>query len=353
MSMRMYAGKYLASIISLLFITMPDSKPQKIVYLLGAGATHAELANLEKDSQSEKFEKQKGLLISNVSDRVIEKAQLNRKYLRDIRMVSAMKGSLNIELLISLIENSRIRDSEYKTSYLKRLVREDIEAVLTKSKVKKFYLHKALLELHEHEKTKEKESLLGFLSLNYDNVLDEAYKIVHKKNPDYSFLPRENDQIPLLKLHGSFNWEKIKIRGRTRTIQIIPIGANKNYLHLPYNFIWNRALELLIQCDILRVIGCALSPNDTHLIDLLFKAHLERGTAFEIQIISSDKTGDKIQENYGFFPEIKRLSEIEPPLIPDTSSVSNTFKTWLNYKSRKLIQESELARTKYLKKVIA
>ncbi len=332
---------------------MPDSKPQKIVYLFGAGATHAELANLEKDPLSEKFEKKKGLLISHVSDRVIEKAQHNQRYLRDIRMVSAVGGSLNIELLISLIESSRVRESEYKTSCLKRLVREDIESILRETKVKKFYLHKALLELHEHEKAKEKENLLGFLSLNYDGILDEAYRAVYKQSPDYSFLPQESNQTPLLKLHGSFNWEKIRIRGRIRTIQIIPIGVNKNYLHLPYNFIWNRALELLIQCDILRIIGCALSPNDTHLIDLLFKAHLERGKAFEIQIISSDKTGDKIQANYGFFPEIKRLSEIEPPLIPDTSSISNVFKTWLNYKSRKFIQEAEFKETKYLKKVIA
>jgi len=286
---------------------MSITRPYKIVFLFGAGATHAELANLDKDSSSEEFEKIKGLLITNVSKRVIQKARLDERYLEDIQMVSSVRGSLNIELLISLIENSRIKDSEYKLSHLKYLVRADIESILTKPIVKKLYLHKALLELHEQEKTKEKEILLGFISLNYDNVLDDAYKMIYKKGPDYAFKPSNNEQVPLLKLHGSFNWERIKIRGRERTIQIIPIGTNKNFLHLPYNFIWNRTLELLIQCDILRVIGCSLSQNDVYLIDLLFKAHLERGSAFEIQIINSEKAGDEIQHNYGFLPEIKRL----------------------------------------------
>src|SRR2546421_209727 len=127
---------------------MSGSEPQKVAYLFGAGATHAELAILEKDSNSQTFLERRGLLIGHVSDRVIERARRNAAYLRGIEMVSAVKGSLNIELLISLIESSRIKDSERKTSHLKRLVREDITAILTKPTVARFYLHRALLELH-------------------------------------------------------------------------------------------------------------------------------------------------------------------------------------------------------------
>ena len=49
---------------------MPESRLNKVVYLFGAGATHAELENVEGPV----LEERSGLLISNVSARVIEKA---------------------------------------------------------------------------------------------------------------------------------------------------------------------------------------------------------------------------------------------------------------------------------------
>ena len=65
--------------------------------------------------------------------------------------VSGTSGSLNVELLISLIENSKIAEWEYKTHYLKNLVREDIQDILSSvQNTRSFYLHKALFELHKH-----------------------------------------------------------------------------------------------------------------------------------------------------------------------------------------------------------
>ena len=154
---------------------------KKIVYLFGAGATHAELKNLEPDLDPET----RGLLIRDVSSRVIEKARRDPQYLRDMTVVSGTSGSLNIELLISLIENSKIYGWAYKTGLLKELVEKDIKAILTTSQTKRFYLHKALFELHEHKKTKTKEELIGLVSLNYDDVLDQAYKAVLRKTPNY------------------------------------------------------------------------------------------------------------------------------------------------------------------------
>ena len=51
-----------------------------------------------------------GLLTDNVSARVIEKARRERTYLEDLETVSGVRGSLNIELLISLIESAKIHD---------------------------------------------------------------------------------------------------------------------------------------------------------------------------------------------------------------------------------------------------
>ena len=333
---------------------MAGSQQQKIVYLFGAGATHAETANLEPNPQEDTFLRERGLLIGHVSKRVIEIARSKEKYLADIQMISGSNAPQNIELLISLIENSRIKESETKSRILKTLVREDIEGILTMSVVGKFYLHKALLELHQHRSVKRKEALLGLISLNYDAVLDNAYEAIYNKPPNYSFSLTDtvsNKSIPLLKLHGSFNWENVTIRGRERSVDIIPLGASKNYLHLPYNFIWSRALELLIQCDILRVIGCSLSQNDIHLVDLLFKAHIEKGKAIEIQIINSDSAGERLRDDYGFFPEIKPLTKIERTLVPETEP-RNPFKMWLAYKGRSMLKEKEVERTQYLRTVV-
>ena len=127
-------------------------------------------------------------------------------------------------------------------------------------------------------------------------------------------------------------------------------AINKTYLHAPYSFIWNRALEILTRCDTLRVIGCSLSQNDVHLIDLLFKAHLERSEAFEIEVIAPVGAGTLIQENYGFFPKIKALLEIENNLIPERDP-SNPYKTWLKYKSIKILGQTRIKRAAHLKKV--
>src|SRR5713226_8796526 len=121
---------------------MSSSKEKRIVYLFGAGATQAELDNLYPALR----EKGLGLLIGDVSRRVIEKASRDKSYLKDVKMVSATSGSLNIELLISLLENSKIHGWEGKTQLLKSLVQKDIETILPKSRTKSFYLHKALFE---------------------------------------------------------------------------------------------------------------------------------------------------------------------------------------------------------------
>jgi hypothetical protein len=330
---------------------MLEKTQEKIVYLFGAGATHAEIINLQKHL-SENFLEKNGLLISHVSQRVIKKFRSFRTYLKDIEMVSSPKGSLNIELLISLIEHNNIKGAEKKTRILKNLVRKDISFRLTKSRLNRFYLHKALLELHS--KTKEKETLLGIISLNYDHVIDEAYETIFDSKPNYCFSSESPNDTPLLKLHGSFNWRGIKICGRKRTIPIIPLGVEKNYLQVPYNFLWGRALEILTGCDILRLIGCSLSQNDIALIDLLFKAHLEKAEAFELQIISAENTAEQIKNNYGFFPKITSLAAIEDNLVPDptrNSADGNAFKIWLKAKAARMLKEEEIKKTRYLKKL--
>jgi hypothetical protein len=74
---------------------------KKIAYLIGAGATHAEICNLE-ESPSAIFIERNGLLISSVSKRVMREAQEIPGFKKNVESVTSPEGSLNIELLISL-----------------------------------------------------------------------------------------------------------------------------------------------------------------------------------------------------------------------------------------------------------
>src|ERR1039458_7944243 len=332
---------------------MPNLRPIKLVYLFGAGATHAEIVNLYPKRNDETFLEENGLLMQHVSKRVCKNAKTLGKFPKSIEGLLSSAGLSNIELFISLIENNVIK-SEQTINDLKRLIKEDILAQLSESRLNKFCLHKALFELHSKIKTD--EEILGIISLNYDRVLDEAYETITKKEPDYCLTfgasKRASEGIHLLKLHGGFD-----LKFRNNKLPIMTPGINKNYLELPYNFIWGRALEVLIECDILRVIGCSLSQNDVGLIDLLFKAHLAKKGAFQIQMITFDPDDNKIQENYGFLPEIKRALQIEGGLISEVAikrhdSGSNPFKIWLKAKAEKMLTNDEVKKTNYLKRVL-
>jgi hypothetical protein len=324
---------------------------KKIAYLFGAGATHSELVMLDPDIES----KEQGLLISDVSKRVMFKASLDTSYLRGVEVVSGVGGSLNIELLISLIESSKIHDASNKTEILKKLIQEDIKSALPPSRTRRFSLHKGLLEFHQHKKTKLSEELIALISLNYDNVLDRAYEAILGRGINYCFSKKMDSltptMIPLLKLHGSFNWNHKQVLEKRRDIDIIPFGSTKSYLHAPYSFIWNRALDILTQCDSLRVIGCSLSANDVHLIDLLFKAQLERHQPFDLEIIAPQPAGDNIKLNYGFFRKIKTLSDLD---VPSAGVVGppNPFKTWLEYKASRILTRKQIKAMPHLRKVM-
>ena len=321
--------------------------------MIGAGATHAEIYNLEK-SPSVTFIERNGLLISSVSKRLIREAQGIPGFKKNVESVSSPEGSNNIELLISLYATNQIPSADSKVNTLKKLVQADILTRLSPSRKRRFYLHKALLELHKI--IYDKETLLGIISLNYDDIIDEAYKTC-KMNVNYGLTSKDGckECIPLLKLHGSFNWRRKRIYAKAKTIPIIPLGMNKNYLVPPYSSIWNHALEILVRCDTLRIIGCSLSQNDIGLIDLLFKAHLERGNYFEIEIVDFQKQGEQIKNNYGFFPKIIKPKDIEGSLVADTEILSedcvgNPFKIWLKAKGEKMLTDAQKKKTKYLRK---
>lgn len=324
---------------------------KKVVYLFGAGATHAEIINIVDDPNAS-YRDKNGLLISNVSQRIMKATQRTKWFKEKEDVFTSSKGSLNIELLISLFENNQI-ELKY-IEKLKDLVKRDIKKILKEELKSEFYLHKALFELHNL--IKEHEDLLGFISLNYDSVLDEAYKEILKLEPNYSLTTQTNTNPPLLKLHGSFEWVNIDIYEKKKSIPIIPMGIHKNYLFPPYNFIWGKAFEILIQCDTLRIVGCSLNQSDLGLIDLLFKAHMERNKQIIMEIIDfqPENSHHPIKASYGFFPGIVEPKDIEGTLIADelisNYEVGNPFKIWLKAKGKRTLDDDKVSQTKYLKK---
>lgn len=330
------------------------SNQAKVAYLFGAGATHAELANWSRDRKSDAFLEQNSLLLSEVSKRVCRAAKDQDVFPKSIKTFLSPAGLSNLELFIGLLERNHVECSEETVRDLKARVERDIKDRL-RNRMSQFYLHKALLEFHEFSKN---EELIGLVTLNYDQVLDEAYRKVFKKEPNYCLTSgtAEQDVVPLLKLHGGFG-----MKYRQKPLPIVTPALNKNYLELPYSFVWGRALEVLIDCDVLRVVGCSLSTNDVGVIDLIFKAQMRREKACLVQIVDFDPKGNRIRENFGFFPKLERATEIETnlisdPTIQDPGVGANPFKIWLRAKIERLAKSlsvQQLANSMYLKKVLA
>jgi hypothetical protein len=67
---------------------MPGSRPTKVAYLFGAGATHAELTEVEPRLTSDhKVQRKLGLLMTHVSARVMKAARLSPDFLKDLEFL--------------------------------------------------------------------------------------------------------------------------------------------------------------------------------------------------------------------------------------------------------------------------
>jgi len=173
--------------------------------------------------------------------------------------------------------------------------------------------------------------------LNYEDILETAIQEV-KGGVDYSIemtykhssIKESGSTIPLLKLHGSFNWrnefpitltddEKIK---NPEDALWIPPGVEKRREKYPFSILWGRAKEVL-NCDILRVIGCSLSRNDWQLVSLLYttqKLNVHR-KGYDIELIDYVDKGKEISGNYSYlrFCLISEIKEVREYLIKSFS----------------------------------
>jgi hypothetical protein len=177
-------------------------------------------------------------------------------------------------------------------------------------------LYAVLLDMHEANKAA--EELKGFITLNYDSFLEHAIETIHGQRVDYGVDVRdaaENERtIPVLKLHGSFSWRHtwpIRATDETDAALWIPPGIRKAKADYPFNAIWGAARELL-DCDVLRIIGCNLGSNDWDLVSLLFTTMhgRESDPPYEVEVIGPPETADRIARACPYL-NVKSLFELE------------------------------------------
>lgn len=307
---------------------------ERVVYLFGAGATIAEAsyAGIEQN-----------LTLRAVSELVVEKAKDDRDLQRIFGNI-ATDAIPDIEIYISLLESMRTQRFFDAASKLRSLFCDIIEEnLLQDDQPIDPILTMALLQMHEVGELKTIEQLRGIVTVNYDSLLDRSFQEVQKgvnyfikcecKSGGYHL---KDDGIPLIKLHGSFNWksgfpstliDESQARDRKEMLWIPP-GIEKERELYPFNMLWGKAFELL-DCEKLRVVGCSLSQNDWGLISLLFKTQLRMDKPFEIQLINSHDAGVYIRERNGFLANVKILGE-----LPDCQDFAdfgpkNVFESWL------------------------
>jgi len=319
-------------------------------------------------------EPKNGLLARHISERVFNNLFRKKDGRHVLEGYGITKDSLrnnplgepeiDIELFISLLEANKAETTEDHARLFRKYFRKDIcQNLLVGKNELRPRLCPALLEWHLKDKS---EELIGFLSLNYDPVFEKSIKST-KQEFDYGIdveekslcWPHKSGKRPLLKLHGSFDWymsaemNKMKVlkNGAAEAMQWIPPRLNKEYLNYPYNIIHGKAYELLVQCDILRVIGCGLNQNDIGLISLLFKTQHKGSNPYLIEMIGSEEGLQGLIKRLGMlltFSESFYRKDEWTKL--QKQATKNPFLDWLYFKVKNS-PKNILRETKYLKHV--
>lgn len=289
--------------------------PIKVAYLFGAGASQGEL------SYSGAL---KSILTQSITDAIALKLGGEQDSIYD-DVRNELGEHVDIEHLITLYEASGTRIHNEIAKKLKTSFREEIQASIRElgdSFVP--MLFSALIDMHSIEALGEKLEII--LTTNYEDLIEKAMESV-KGGVNYLIkaIPTENyfhitgDPVPpILKLHGSFNWKNdypIIIESEIKEeedIIWIPPGVVKRRQYYPFDIIWGKARELL-ECDVLRIIGCSLSQNDWELISLLFTTQ-KQGTSqepsYRIELIDYPDKCEEIEKQYRYFRNLTTILEM-------------------------------------------
>ena len=312
----------------------------KVVYLIGAGASNGCVKYVGST---------RGILMEDLkaplTDKVRELFESEKeKYgsLKKLMYDVINEESTDLEQVITFLDESPSSVHKQLAGDLKRtfekVLRNELSTIKDEIGDNRFSLYAALLDMYQVEKCP--EELQAILTLNYDEFIEDAASSI-EHSVDFGIQLQEHDLshegIKLLKLHGSFGWKDAwpipRIDNDNEDPLWIPPGILKGKQRYPFNILWGLARELL-DCDILRIIGCRLSSNDWDLISLLFTTrfiHTTRVPSFELQVIDSPSRALKLKRSYPYLEirsllEIKKLgigSELAAELIGESSRTLN------------------------------
>lgn len=337
---------------------------KQIVYLLGAGATFAEV----------KYRNARPLvntLMRNIETRDVFLEGVATRVLREFGRVSSLFDDIgvdqdaDIEKLISLLTASGVESHSKAAEDLRRLYFKDIRKSLRTAKIlREPKLAMGLLQMHDHPTFKTNvESLSAIVTTNHDGLLQVASeKVLRAVNLGFPFestyLTHANGRstIPILQLHGSLTWRfavppkvfRLDANGQRHDTMWIPPTIQKESKTYPFNKLHALSYEALSErCDVLRVVGSSLTQNDWNILCLLFNAqkHRERDRkrSFRIELIMSQKGGTYVRSSCSFlenalvigslsdgrFGAFKGFEKSDPRFDSD---LANPFFFWLREK---------------------
>jgi hypothetical protein len=327
--------------------------PIRVVYLLGAGATQAEVDYLGAHPVS---------LLMRDTDREGVATRVLNKVGRRWRLFLGENAAIDIEKLISLLAASGVDDLTQLAERIRKLYFWDIRnSLVTAGIIERPKLVQGLLEMHSNDHFRQEvEELRGIITTNHDGLLQIASQEVFGGinlgflfNSEAGLTPTAPNRIPpILQLHGSFTWRfAVPIRVNklvarlpySRDMSWIPPTILKESKNYPFNKITALAYELLAKnCDLLRIVGSSLTQNDWNVLSLIFNAqrHREimRDVAFQVQLITSHKTGISIAEQCSYLKNLTpigflsegRFARYKNKTIP--SEMKNVFAYWLKEK---------------------
>lgn len=294
---------------------------RKVAYLIGAGGTQACISAVGCPI---------GILMTHLTqelaDEIKEVVESEDEFrpLRGFVNEVAIEDT-NIEHLITFFDQSPGSLNRRFADELRRIfeyvLKKRLIEVNTELDTDRSSLYAALLDMYNIRGYG--ESLSGILTLNYDDCIEDAVHQIYDQT--------ENDDLDsarilgaglvngwsFLKLHGSFAWEDAwpivsqPIDSNTRPLWIPP-GIHKDKERYPFNRVWGMARDVL-DCDVLRVIGCRLDSTDWDLIALLFATHnanTRRNRPNTIEIIDCPTHAMWLKEKYPYL-DVRSIFEID------------------------------------------
>lgn len=293
------------------------NSPVKVVYLVGAGGSHACVKRVSSPH---------GILMSDLSGPLSTRLRnlISDGYSDDDGLKnlvnSVIDETTDFEHVISFLDDApsllyrRFADEMRKA--FQEVLRNQLNRIREETITDPIELYTVLLDMHNVDAFP--ESLEGIITTNYDEYIEAAIAEVYGTPADFGIRvgsEKKEDVGPrLLKLHGSFGWQDtwpISRGANYESTLWIPPGIQKSKQAYPFNVVWGLAREMLA-CDVLRIIGCRLAPNDWDLISLLFAMrHVSYPNRPRIEVIDSPSHAEYLKKEYSYL-ELQSLLDIEP-----------------------------------------